>query len=164
LTTIELQSKPPCQRSYIFDRTHKTWCEHNAETTQGYWGGRAKNGNNKKLDVTSMMTNLKERLPALPIRTINMSNVKDAKSFEAAIGQVPYEAGGNSAYQRIAWVFGCVAWWLISQYGTVYDPGFDNDTNQEPWTSFLKAGNNERFVGDKDLPEVFPARHASRAW
>ena len=103
-----------------------------------------------------MLAKLKDLVTTRPIQTIDTSNVKDAESFEAAIGQVPFEAGGETSSQRIAWVFGCIAWWLISQYGTVYDPNHDGDTDQEPLTSFQAAGNDERFVGDKDLPAGFP--------
>lgn len=103
-----------------------------------------------------MLAKLKDLVTTRPIQTIDTSNVKDAESFEAAIGQVPFEAGGETSSQRIAWVFGCIAWWLITQYGTVYDPNHDDDTDQEPLTSFQAAGNDERFVGDKDLPAGFP--------
>jgi hypothetical protein len=125
--------------------------------TQGKWGGLDEsNGSGNKLAVKSTLAKLKDLLSARPIQTIDMSNVTSVESDEAAIGQVPFEPGRKSAPQRIAWVFGCVAWWLISQYGTVYDPRYDDDTNQEPLTSFRDAGNDERFVGDKDLPAGFP--------
>ena len=123
---------------------------------QGNWGGNHAGNGNTKLSTSSTLAKLKELVTTRPIQTINMSDVTDAESFETAIGQVPFEAGGKSSHQRIAWVFGCVAWWLTSQYGTVYDPNHDNDTDQEPLTSFIDAGNEERFVGDKDLPAGVP--------
>jgi hypothetical protein len=89
-----------------------------------------------------------------PITTVNLDNVKTIEDFHKAIGNPPFSKGieGSDVQLRIAWVFGSIAYYFLSRYGTVYDPELDNDTTAPPVDSFANHGNDQLFIGDKHLP------------
>lgn len=104
------------------------------------------------------MTNMNDA--SVSIQSVDMSHVTDMASFEEAMGEPLYTVDGPHRYKRISWVFGRIAYWLISQYGTVYDPSRDRDTATPAVMSYKDHANPELFIGDKHLhPDVpRPAR------